>query len=61
MIAGIPLRGLRVNYVGELGWELHAPMSRLAPMGRAFFAVALIGLGVERFLFGKSSSRGKNG
>ena len=22
--AGIPLRALRVNYVGELGWELHA-------------------------------------
>jgi dimethylglycine dehydrogenase len=25
-VAGIPTRALRVNYVGELGWELHAPM-----------------------------------
>ena len=22
-IAGMPVRALRVNYVGELGWELH--------------------------------------
>ncbi len=28
-IAGVPLRALRVNYVGELGWELHCPMERL--------------------------------
>ena len=28
-IAGIQLRALRVNYVGELGWELHPPMDRL--------------------------------
>lgn len=28
-IAGIPLRALRVNYAGELGWELHPPMDRL--------------------------------
>lgn len=29
-VAGIPVRALRVNYVGELGWELYAPMDRLA-------------------------------
>jgi len=29
-LAGIPVRALRVNYVGELGWELHAPMADLA-------------------------------
>ena len=28
-VAGVPLRALRVNYVGELGWELHCPMERL--------------------------------
>ena len=28
-LAGVPLRALRVNYVGELGWELHAPMAQL--------------------------------
>ena len=31
-IAGVPLRALRVNYVGELGWELHCPMARLAEL-----------------------------
>jgi len=25
-IAGVTVRALRVNYVGELGWELHCPM-----------------------------------
>lgn len=28
-IAGIRLRALRVNYVGEMGWELHADISEL--------------------------------
>ena len=28
-IAGRPVRALRVNYVGELGWELHPPMEHL--------------------------------
>jgi dimethylglycine dehydrogenase len=31
-VAGVPLIALRVNYVGELGWELHAPMDRLAEL-----------------------------
>ena len=31
-MAGIPVRALRVNYVGELGWELHCPMERLADL-----------------------------
>jgi len=29
-IAGAPVRALRVNYAGELGWELHCPMAQLA-------------------------------
>jgi dimethylglycine dehydrogenase len=28
-VAGIAVRALRVNYVGELGWEIYAPMARL--------------------------------
>jgi len=28
-IAGVTLRAMRVNYVGELGWELHCPMDQL--------------------------------
>lgn len=29
-IAGTTVRALRVNYIGELGWELHCPMDALA-------------------------------
>lgn len=42
-IAGIAVRALRVNYVGELGWELHCPMDDMLNLydalweaGRAF-------------------------
>ena len=31
-IAGVPVRALRVNYVGELGWELHPLMEQLEPL-----------------------------
>lgn len=30
--AGYPVRALRVSYVGELGYELHAPLAALAPL-----------------------------
>ncbi|AHD02391.1 FAD-dependent oxidoreductase [Leisingera methylohalidivorans] len=36
-IAGVALRALRVNYVGELGWELHAPMTQLAELYSAIW------------------------
>ncbi len=32
VLAGMPLTALRVNYVGELGWELHGPMERLGEL-----------------------------
>jgi dimethylglycine dehydrogenase len=42
-VAGIAVRALRVSYVGELGWELHAPIAVMAALydavwsqGRAF-------------------------
>ena len=31
-VNGIEVRALRVNYVGELGWELHCPMVRLGDL-----------------------------
>jgi len=34
-VSGIPVRALRVSYVGELGWELHCPMPRLAELDEA--------------------------
>ena len=38
-VAGIDLRALRVNYVGELGWELHVPMNRLELLYDAIWSV----------------------
>jgi 4-methylaminobutanoate oxidase (formaldehyde-forming) len=37
-IAGAPVRGLRVTYVGELGWELHAPIGHLSAVYDALMA-----------------------
>jgi dimethylglycine dehydrogenase len=28
-LAGVMIRALRINYVGELGWELHVPITKL--------------------------------
>lgn len=38
MIAGLPVRALRVSYVGELGWELHPAMDDLAKLYDAIWA-----------------------
>jgi glycine cleavage system aminomethyltransferase T len=39
-IAGVAVRALRVNYVGELGWELHHPM---VDMPRLYDAICSAG------------------
>lgn len=31
-VAGVPVRALRVSYVGELGWEMHMPIDRMKPV-----------------------------
>lgn len=31
-IGAIPVLALRINYIGELGWELHVPMENLVPV-----------------------------
>ena len=36
-IAGVPLKAMRVNYVGELGWELHHPIARQNELFDALF------------------------
>ena len=38
LIAGQPVRALRVSYVGELGWELHPAMDDLAKLYDAVWA-----------------------
>ena len=37
-VAGIPVRALRVNYVGELGWELHVRMGDVVALYEAVWA-----------------------
>ena len=37
MVAGVTVRALRVNYVGELGWELHAEMTDLEQLYKALW------------------------
>ncbi|MDE0653690.1 MAG: aminomethyltransferase family protein, partial [bacterium] len=34
-VAGVPVKALRVSYVGELGWELHCPIDRMAELYEA--------------------------
>lgn len=41
VIAGLPVRALRVSYVGELGWELHPAMDDLARLYDAVWAAGL--------------------
>jgi dimethylglycine dehydrogenase len=36
-IAGVPVRALRVSYVGELGWELHPPIDSLPSLHDAIW------------------------
>jgi dimethylglycine dehydrogenase len=38
LLAGVPMRALRINYVGELGWELHEPMAQLEAVYDAVWA-----------------------
>jgi len=38
-IRGVPCYALRVSFVGELGWELHAPLDRIAEIYDALFGV----------------------
>jgi len=39
LINKIPVRALRVNYVGELGWELHHPMDQMELLYDAIYEV----------------------
>ncbi|MCB1501431.1 MAG: aminomethyltransferase family protein, partial [Bauldia sp.] len=37
-VAGVPIRALRVTYVGELGWELHVPIGETGVVFDALMA-----------------------
>lgn len=38
-VAGVPVRALRMNFVGELGWELHHPIERQVELYEALMEV----------------------
>ena len=38
-VAGVPCYALRVSFVGELGWEMHAPLDRISELYDALFEV----------------------
>ncbi|WP_039019511.1 FAD-dependent oxidoreductase [Halocynthiibacter namhaensis] len=52
-VFGIPCYALRVSFTGELGWELHAPMDRMAELYDNLFAAGddhgLVDLGSYAF------------
>ena len=35
----VPVRALRINYMGELGWELHHPMKQMESLYDAIYEV----------------------
>ncbi len=37
-VASVPLRAMRVNYVGELGWELHTPRDQMVALYQKVWA-----------------------
>ena len=47
-VAGTPVLALRINYVGELGWELHVSMERLTNVYDALFEAGAA-LGIHDF------------
>ncbi|MEL6281885.1 MAG: FAD-dependent oxidoreductase [Pseudomonadota bacterium] len=52
-VAGLPCYALRVSFIGELGWELHAPLDGVAALYAALFeagaAHGLVDLGAYAF------------
>ncbi len=56
-VAGVAVRALRVNYVGELGWELHVPMGDVVALYHAVWAAGR-DLGIADFgLYAMNSLR----
>lgn len=60
-IAGVRVRALRVSYVGELGWELHAPIEGLPTLHAALWQRGK-GLGLANYgLYAVNSMRLEKG
>lgn len=46
---GVPVKGFRISYVGEQGWELHFPLSYGLALWDMFFELGITPVGVETY------------
>lgn len=48
-LRGIPVKGFRISYVGEQGWELHFPLSYGLALWDMFFEIGITPIGIETY------------
>tara|TARA_R110001599_G_scaffold66694_1_gene188563 strand:- start:15083 stop:17659 length:2577 start_codon:yes stop_codon:yes gene_type:complete len=48
-LRGVPVKGFRISYVGEQGWELHFPLSYGLALWDMFRDIGIIPIGVETY------------
>jgi glycine cleavage system aminomethyltransferase T len=48
-LRGIPVKGFRISYVGEQGWELHFPMSYGLPLWDMLYDQGVPPIGIETY------------
>jgi len=48
-LRGVPVKGFRISYVGEQGWELHFPLSYGLALWDMFFELGITPVGVETY------------
>mgnify|MGYP000317710212 CR=1 FL=1 len=48
-LKGIPVKGFRISYVGEQGWELHVPMSYALSLWDMLYEQGVPAIGIETY------------
>src|SRR3546814_9734362 len=48
-LRGVPVKGCRISYVGEQGWELHFPLSYGLALRDMFRDVGITPIGIETY------------
>src|SRR3546814_14764402 len=48
-LRGVPVKGFRISYVGEQGWELHFPLSYGLALWDMFRDVGITPIGIETY------------
>ncbi len=57
-VLGVPLKALRISYVGELGWELHFPFPYGLRLWDALFEAGAIPVGIETYASSRRLEKG---